>query len=317
MHKQILGLGQKCPEGFTSKQIQELIRTSKQNAYKYLKRLLKESYIAEKAKGKPIFYVLTQKGAEYLMSTKCSVRMNGPLEASRIHRVAIKLPIVSDRGLARYRDNGVMLNNWVSKYIRVDQSFPFECTSINQTSKNMIVHFRSREFAYGPEFEANISAWYNELLALSKEFLKYKQGIKTGPASVSSIEFEEQDMRLGRRLKRAGRKISFKYSLGRPAIDLKGDVQRGARGHVKEAWAGIDWSPAGGREPGHESDDLRFAINRNELGENVKKLVDLAPQFISGNMGVVRETALMSRALGDLNAILNDFRVNMIGRVNS
>jgi DNA-binding PadR family transcriptional regulator len=317
MYKQILGLGQKCPEGFTSKQIQELIRTSKQNAYKYLKRLLKESYIAEKAKGKPIFYVLTQKGAEYLMSTKCSVRMNEPPIGSRIHRVAVKLPIVSDRGLAVFKDKGVPLNNWIAKYIKQDQRFPFECTSIMRTSKNMIVHFRSREFAYGPEFEGAVNAWYNELLALSKEYLKYKQGISTGPGVLSSVEFEEQDQLLGRKLRKAGKKISFKYPLGRPATGLTGDIQRDARGREKDAYGSIDWSPAGGYEPGHESNDLRFAINRNELGENVKKLVDLAPQLIAGNAGAVRETALMSKSLGDLNLVLNDFRGHMIGRVNT
>lgn len=317
MYKQILGLGQKCPEGFTSKQIQELLKTSKQNAHKYLKRLLKNAYIAEKAKGKPIFYVLTQKGADYLKSTQCSVHMNGAPDASRIHRVAVKLPIVSDRGIADFKDKGVPLNNWIAKYIKQDQRFPFECTSIMRTSKSMIVHFRSREFAYGPEFEKAVNAWYNELLALSKEYLKYKQGISTGPGIISSVEFEEQDQLLGRKLKRSGKKISFKYPLGRPALDLKGDVQRDARGHVKEAYKSIDWSPAGGYEPGHETNDLIFAKNRNDLGENVKKLVDLAPQLIAGNAGAVRETALMSKALGDLNLVLGDFRNNMIGRPNT
>jgi len=243
--------------------------------------------------------------------------MNGPPECSRIHRVAIKLPILSDRGLGKYRDNGTPLNNWISKYISKDQSFPFECTSINQTSKNMIVHFRSKEFAYGPDFEKAVNSWYNELLALSKEYLKYKQGIKTGPASISSVEFEEGDPLLGRKLRRAGKKISFKYPLGRPAIDLKGDIQRDARGKPKEAYKTIDWSPAGGYEPGHESNDLIFAKNRNDLGENVKKLVDLAPQLIAGNDGAVRETRLMSKALGDLNLVLGDFRQYMIGRPNT
>lgn len=317
MYKKILGLGQKCPEGFTSKQIQELLKTSKQNAHKYLKRLLRTSLIAEKSKGKPIFYLLTQKGAEYLKSTHSSVRMNGPPDASRIHRIAVKLPIVSDRGLASFKDGGVLLNNWVAKYIRQDRRFPFECTSIMRTTKNMVVHFRSREFAYGPEFEKEVNAWYNELLALSKEYLKYKQGITTGPGVISSVEFEERDPLLGRKLRRSGKKISFKYPLGRPALDLKGDVQRDARGREKDAYGSIDWSPAGGYEPGHESNDLRFAINRNELGENVKKLVDLAPQLIAGNAGAVRETALMSKALGDLNLVLGDFRNNMIGRPNT
>jgi hypothetical protein len=317
MYKQILGLGQKFPEGFTSMQIQELLKTSKQNAYKYIKRLLKNAYIAEKAKGKPIFYVLTMKGAEYLKSTHRSVGMNEPPECSRIHRVAIKLPIVSDRGLADFKEKGVPLNNWIAKYIKQDQRFPFECTSIMRTTKNMIVHFRSRDFAYGPEFEGAVNSWYNELLALSKEYLKYKQGITTGPGILSSVEFEEQDPLLGRKLKKAGKKISFKYPLGRPAIDLKGDVQRDARGRVKEAYKSIDWSPAGGYEPGHETNDLLFAKNRNDLGENVRKLVDLAPELIAGNAGAVRETALMSKALGDLNLVLGDFRANMIGRVNT
>jgi len=181
----------------------------------------------------------------------------------------------------------------------------------------MIVKFRSREFAYGPEFEKQVNAYYNELLALSKEYLKYKQGIVTGPGILSSVEFEEQDPLLGRKMRKAGKRISFKYPLGRPATDLKGDVQRDRRGRVKDAWGAIDWSPAGGYEPGHESNDLRFAINRNELGENVKKLVDMAPQLIAGNVGAVRETALMSKALGDLNLVLGDFRANMIGRVNT
>ena len=317
MYERILGLGQKCPEGFTSKQIQEQLKTSKQNAYKYLRRLLEKSYIAEKAKGKPIFYVLTQKGAEYLKSTQSSVRMSEVPTTSRIHRVAVKLPIVSDRGIADFKDKNVPLNNWIAKYIKQDQRFPFECTSIMRTSKSMIVHFRSREFAYGPEFEKAVNAWYNELLALSKEYLKYKQGISTGPGIISSVEFEEQDRLLGRKLRKAGKKISFKYPLGRPAMDLKGDIQRDARGREKDAYGSIDWSPAGGYEPGHESNDLRFAINRNELGENVKKLVDLAPQLIAGNMGASRETALMSRALGDLNLILGDFRQHMIGRINT
>jgi predicted transcriptional regulator len=317
MYKQILGLGQKCPEGFTSKQIQELLKTSKQNAHKYLKRLLQNAYIAEKSKGKPIFYVLTQKGAEYLKSTHSSVRMNEPPSASRIHRVAIKLPIVSDRGLAVFKDKGVPLNNWIAKYVKQDQRFPFECTSIMRTTKNMVVHFRSKEFAYGPEFEKQVNAYYNELLALSKEYLKYKQGITTGPGVLSSVEFEERDQLLGRRLKRTGKKISFKYPLGRPALDLKGDIQRDARGHVKEAYKSIDWSPAGGYEPGHETNDLIFAKNRNDLGENVKKLLNDQPWLISGIEGATRETALMSKALGDLNLVLGDFRNNMIGRPNT
>ncbi len=317
MYKQILGLGQKCPEGFTSKQIQELLKISKQNAHKYIKRLLQNAYIAEKAKGKPIFYVLTLKGVEYLKSTQCSVRMNGAPDASRIHRIAVKLPIVSDRGLASFKEKGVPLNNWIAKYIKQDQRFPFECTSITKTTKNMIVKFRSREFAYGPEFEKQVNAYYNELLALSKEYLKYKQGITTGPGILSSVEFEEQDQLLGRKLKRAGKKISFKYSLGRPAMDLKGEVQRDRRGREKDAYESIDWSPAGGYEPGHESNDLRFAINRNEIGENVKRMVDIQPRLISGIEGAARETALMNKSLGDLNLVLRDFRLHMIGRVNS
>jgi DNA-binding MarR family transcriptional regulator len=317
MYKQILGLGQKCPEGFTSKQIEELLKTSKQNAHKYIKRLVENSYIVPKAKGKPIFYVLTLKGADYLKSTQCSVRMNGAPDASRIHRIAVKLPIVSDRGLASFKEKGVLLNNWIAKYIKQDQRFPFECTSITKTTKNMIVKFRSREFAYGPEFEKAVNAWYNELLALSKEYLKYKQGISTGPGILSSVEFEERDPLLGRKLKRAGKKIAFKYSLGRPAMDLKGDVQWDRRGREKDAWGAIDWSPAGGYEPGHESNDLRFAINRNELGENVKRLLDNEPRLISGIEGAQRETALMNKALGDLNLVLGDFRQHMIGRVNS
>lgn len=316
MYKQILGLGQKCPEGFTSKQIQELLKISKQNAHKYIKRLLQNAYIAEKAKGKPIFYVLTLKGVDYLKSTQSSVRMNGASDASRIHRIAVKLPIVSDRGIASFKEKGVPLNNWIAKYIKQDQSFPFECTSITKTTKNMIVKFRSREFAYGPEFESQVNAYYNELLALSKEYLKYKQGISTGPGILSSVEFEERDPLLGRKLRKAGKKISFKYPLGRPALDLKGDVQKDSKGRVKEAWESIDWSP-GGFEPGHESNDLRFAINRNETGENVKRLIDIQPRLISGIEGAVRETALMNKSLGDLNLVLGDFRLHMIGRPNT